>query len=196
MPPGLSAAYTAFVHLCAVDAHVPEIMIVEHDCHEIDGVLVRGWGKRIFELLHDSDHVAGRGILAACGEARGRRRVGALPVDASCRTDRARDELRRVTAARAEIDRDHPGNDADEGQHLGGLAADVVGAIRIAAVGARDDFLDALRCQRCGRGWRLRCELDAEQPANNARITEVTMARREWRDKIESSVMGILSMCA
>jgi hypothetical protein len=73
---GLERSEHRLVHLSAVDAHVAEIVIVEHQCHEIDAVRSDRGRKRILELLHDGDDVSGRRVLRALGETHRRRRRG------------------------------------------------------------------------------------------------------------------------
>ena len=98
----------------------------------------------------------GGGIGVAFGRGRRRRGRGgarpALAIDLAGRPDRAGQQLRRVAAAGAEIERDQAGLEADEGQHLLGMAALVVGAVGGAAVGAGHDRLDVGGRERLRQG--------------------------------------------
>src|SRR5205085_3822499 len=58
----------------------------------------------------------------------------------------AGDELGRIAAGGAHVERHHALAHADEGEHLGGLAAYVIGAVGGGALGARDDRRDAFAC--------------------------------------------------
>ena len=93
------------------------------------------------------------GLLLPSGAAGGvRRPVGiarpALAINLARGSDRAGQQLRRVAAARAEIERDDAGTNGDEAQHLLRLAAQIVGAIGRAAIGARHDLRDLIGPKR------------------------------------------------
>ena len=98
---------------------------------------------------------AGRGgrIAVALGRGRGCGRLAgiarpALAVNRAGGSDRSGQQLRGVAAAGAEIERDDTGTNADEAQHLLRLAAQIVGTIGRAAIGARHDLRNLLGRKR------------------------------------------------
>ena len=145
------------VHARAVDAHGAEVVVVEHQRHEVEAA---GADRRRRPGLSN-------GWTTATMRARGRRlrarrrasapaARGVCAVDAAARPDGARQQLGRVAAAGADVEHHHAGPHADEGEHLDRLAAHVVAAIGVAAVGAGDDRLDLRARQRSGVGRRAR----------------------------------------
>ncbi len=174
------------IHFRAVDAQEAQVVIVEHQRHEIELRVGEAGRDRLLEWLHDGHDRCGltlQGLVALgerhgrrtrrrgrrgrcsgrrCGGVRiaiafrrggcGRRLVGitgpALAEDLSRGADRTGQELGRVAAGGAEIERGAAGAQGDELQHLLGLAALVVRAVGGASVGARHDVLDLLRRQR------------------------------------------------
>ena len=174
------------VHGRPVDPEMSEVMIVEHQGHEIE--LRRGelrW-YRILERPHDGGdrrglhavalqlgialgegdrrgtRASGRrcrrgrrrryvGMTVALGVGRRRRRLAgsrpALAVDATGGPDRSGQQLGSVAAGGTEIEGGDARADADEDQHLLGLAPQIVGAIGGAAIRACDELLDLGRRQ-------------------------------------------------
>ena len=191
----LQGAKGRLVHLRAVDVQEAEVVIVEHQRHEIEFALRQFGRERIFERPRQRGDRRGRDagaleLVAAFGE-RDRRRAGcggrggrggrrgrgrrngrmavafgrcgagrglvgiagpALPIDGAVGPDAPRQQFGRVAAAGTEIEGGDAGANADEDQHLLGLAAAVVGAVGVAALRARHDLRGLL-----GRdGLRLR----------------------------------------
>jgi hypothetical protein len=182
---GLERREDGAVHPGAIHAEMAEVVIVEHERHQIQRVGGNLGRRRVLEAAHDRDDVRGRRILRALGEAlrargtgprvrgrgsrlgRGRRRAvrirrRALPVDLPRGTGGARDQLRRVAAARAYIQRHHARPHAHEREHRLRLAARIVAAVRRAAVRAGDDLGDALAADRA-RGLASNREYEGRQ---------------------------------
>ena len=98
-----------------------------------------------------------------------------LRVDGAARADRARQQFGAVAGAGFHIEHLHPGPDAGEGQHLGGLAAHIGLPVGVAAVGRGDDGLiipGVLRASRASAAMNI--ESDGEH-ADSA-------CARQWPD--------------
>src|SRR3989441_5842756 len=125
------------VHLIAVDADEAEVVIVEHQRNQIESIRRELGRRRILEWAHYRNHVGYllrpvRHALPRIGRTR-------LSVDPAGRADRARDELGGIAAGSADIERRPAFAHADERQHLGRLAPDVIRAVSVAAIRAGDD---------------------------------------------------------
>ena len=139
---GLERREHGAVHPLPVDAHVAEVVVVEHEGDEIDAA-VRHLGRhRRLERLRDEPD-ADEGGLGQPRDQPGRRRARHLRIDASARMHRPRQQLGGVAAAGDEVDGDDALAHRDEVEHLRGLAPDVVGPVGGTAVGVGDDLLEA-----------------------------------------------------
>ena len=135
-PPGRSALEHRAVHAVAVGAHPDGVVIEEHDVDAVEVARLRR--ERIVELAIDADDVAHRPALQAIGP-----RLGGEPLQheavvlgehAAALADRARDQLGRVAAARAELAELPPGRDFQEREQLLDVAAGVERAIGVQAI--------------------------------------------------------------
>ena len=77
-----------------------------------------------------------------------------LHVHRARRTDRARDQLGRVTAARSQVLDLHPRTDLEEVEHLGRLAPRIEGLVGGAPIRSRDDGVPRRPAVFPGRGGR------------------------------------------
>jgi hypothetical protein len=134
-----------------------EVVVVEHQRHQVEPARADGSRHRAVEGLRDRDDVGSDRLFQPLGE-RGAGRARRLRVDATAGRDRAREQLGRVAAAGADVEHDHAGPHADERQHLDRLSAHVVAAVGLAAIAGGDDRLDlrprerrrAAACRRLG----------------------------------------------
>ena len=140
------------IHAVAVGAHPHGVVIEEHDVDAVEVARLRR--ERIVQLAIDADDIAQGPPLQAIGPRFGgellQHEAVVLGEQAALLAHRARHQLRRVAAARAELAELTARRDFQEGEQLLDVAAGVEHAIGVQAILGEHDLANERRDARVG----------------------------------------------